>query len=50
MFGIGTRSFDPKEVEGGTGAEHARVEMNESNVFGPAGWVTTFFPRVRGDL
>ncbi|HUC86336.1 MAG TPA: hypothetical protein VL970_14155 [Candidatus Acidoferrales bacterium] len=50
MFGIGTRSLDPKEVEGGAGAAHARLVMNESNVFGSTGWVTTFFPRVRGDL
>lgn len=50
MFGIGSPSLDLKEIEGGRGAEHARVAMNETNVFGGAGWVTTFFPRVRGDL
>lgn len=50
MFGIGNPAFEPKELEGGQGAEHARAAMNETNLFGPAGWVTTFFPQVRGDL
>lgn len=50
MFGQGAKTLDPKEVEGGTGAEHGREAMNEKNVFDPSGWATTFFPRVRGDL
>jgi hypothetical protein len=50
MYGIGSPGFDPKELEGDRGANHARAAMNESNVFGAAGWVTTFFPKVRGDL
>jgi hypothetical protein len=50
LYGDGAKALDPKEVEGGAGAEHARREMNEANVFGPEGWATTFFPQVRGDL
>jgi hypothetical protein len=50
MFGIGEKSLDPREVEGQTGAEYARVAMNEKNIFGTPGWLVTFFPRVRGDL
>ena len=50
QFGIGASTLDPKELEGDSGAQHARDGMNEDNVFGPAGWGTTFFPKVRGDL
>jgi hypothetical protein len=50
MYGIGAKSLDAKELEGGTGSEHARNAMNEQNVFGPNGWGTKFFPRVRADL
>jgi hypothetical protein len=50
MFGQGAKTLDPKELEGGAGSGHANMAMNEQNVFGPGGWATNFFPRVRGDL
>lgn len=49
-YGQGVKTLDPKELEGYTGAEHAIEAINETNLFGPSGWATTFFPRVRGDL
>ena len=50
MHGIGSPTLDPKELEGDQGAARARAAMNETNVFGATGWVTTFYPKVRGDL
>jgi hypothetical protein len=50
LAGIGSKSGDAKKMEGSDGSQQARTAMTETNVFGPDGWVTTFFPTIRSDL
>jgi hypothetical protein len=50
MYGQGLPTMDAEQLEGGTGAQHARDAFTEHNMLGEKGWAKTFYPKVRGDL
>ena len=50
MYGQNLPEVDPEVLEGDSGSRLAHNAMSEETLFGRAGWVTNFFPRIRNDV
>lgn len=50
MYGQGTKKLDPILLQVDHVHKYKSDSMTEENLFGPNGWATTFFPKVRQDL
>lgn len=50
MYGQHLSKLDPKVLEGDSGSKLAHDAMTQDVLFGRAGWVSEFFPRIRKDV
>ena len=50
MYGQGQATLDPRRLEGTPGAKLAKGQLREATLFGPKGWLTNFYTKVRSDL